>query len=137
MKWFTFKAQHEPGFRFNLTDFIFLLFLSLLSYLLYWMTPQRGFYLFPLYLGLSFFLFCNVFRIGNKLEFYWYFPLTVSAIYGFFYVERFWLFILAVFEPLKLFLIVYHIKKGHYIGIFYKRVGRLKAQSRRHVLSPQ
>ena len=36
--------------------------------------PDSNMYWLPPYVGLSFFLFCNVFRIGSRMEIFWYMP---------------------------------------------------------------
>ncbi len=127
MKWLTFRVQKAPGFRFNLTDLGLLLILLAVAAALYWYVPGRSLFAIPLYVGLSFFLFCNVFRIGNKLEPIWYVPFSVLAVYGVCTLDLrlFWLLLLCVIEPLKWGLITYRIVKGPYWGVFYEKVGRL------------
>lgn len=122
MKWLTFKVQHRAGFRFNLSDFIFLIILCSLSGLLYYNFLEYSLYLIPLYLVFSFFLFCNVFRIGNRLEAFWYIPFTILALYCLFNadLDLFWKGVLFLLEPIKWGLIVYAITKDHYRGIFSK-----------------
>jgi len=122
MKWLTFKVQKEPGFRLNLTDLIILSVLAAISYIIYSITAANYLFLLPLYIGLTFFLFCNVFRIGNRLEPFWYVPFTIIVIYGFFHMEALWPVILCVCEPLRIFLILFRITRGSYRGIFYKEI---------------
>lgn len=126
MKWLTFKAQKSPGFRFNITDFIFILFLCNLSFFLYLKTPGLSLYLIPLYLGGTFFLFCNVFQIGNRLEAFWYIPFTLVAAFTLFQMNLtiFWLFVIYFLEPLKWGLIILSIKRTDYKGIFYSFLKR-------------
>ena len=122
MKWLTFKVQREPGFRFNLTDLGMVLFLSAISAALYQTFPENSLFWVPVYLGMSFFLFCNVFRIGNRLEPFWYIPFTLIAaicIY-IFDLTLFWWLVMIVLEPLKWLLIFYRIKKDNYVGISSK-----------------
>ena len=124
MNWLTFKIQREPGFRFNLTDLVFILFLCALSALLFNQLPAKSLFWIPLYLGLSFFLFCNVFRIGNRLEPFWYIPFTVItgiSLYNF-NMQLFWWLVIFFLEPLKWYLIIYHVKRRRYIGAFYRRL---------------
>ena len=59
MKWLTFEVQREPGFRFNLTDLIFIALLLLISTVLYLLAMPLLLVWLVLYLGLSFFLFCT------------------------------------------------------------------------------
>jgi hypothetical protein len=122
MKWLTFKIQLEPGFRINLTDLIILVALIIISFVIYTITAKGYIFLLPLYIGVTFFLFCNVFRIGNSLEPFWYIPFTITVIYGFYHVENFWTIVLLVGEPLRLFLILYRIIRGPYRGVFYKQI---------------
>ena len=120
MKWFTFDVQKEPGFRFNLTDMLLILCLILISCLFYWLSPIY-YYLLPLYVGFSFFLFCNVFRIGNNLERIWYIPFIMITILTFNRPDLYWKLILLICEPLKIGLILYRIIKGPYRGAFGKK----------------
>jgi hypothetical protein len=124
MKRLTFKIQHEPGFRFNLTDLLLILFLFLVSCTLYKLDPSGFFYLLPLYVGLSFFMFCNLFRIGDRLEAAWYIPFIIITVFSFNRPDIYWKLILIVCEPLKAGLIIYHVRKGNYTGIFYEQLSR-------------
>ena len=127
MKWLTFKIQREPGFRFNLIDL--LLILALLAMSIGWRTvfPDQHLYLLPLYIGGSFFLFCNVFRIGNRMEPPWYMSFIVLTVYGFTQPEFPWLLLLGVCETLKWTLIGYRIWRGPYVGAFHQQLERLRS----------
>ncbi len=124
MKWQTFEIRREPGFRINFTDVIFLTFLTTLSLIMHFIGMEKGLFLLPLYIGLAFFLFCNVFRIGNNLEPIWYIPFLLIFMYGFYFKDNFWPIVLLTCEPLKIGLIIYRIKRGNYIGIFHKQLAR-------------
>jgi len=65
MTWLTFRIQRTPGFRFNLIDLILIAVVIALTVGWRAAYPVQHLYLLPLYVGASFFLFCNVFRIGN------------------------------------------------------------------------
>jgi phosphoglycerol transferase MdoB-like AlkP superfamily enzyme len=120
MKWtrfLTFKIQKEPGFRLNLIDIGLIACLILVTWLLYPIFQEGWLFLLPLYIGLSFFLFCNVFRIGNWLEPFWYIPFTIALFFLNKQPEILWWLILLVFEPLKVILIAYSMKRGDYRGI--------------------
>lgn len=119
----TFKVKKEPGFRINLSDLIILIVLGIISYLIYRFTTEGYLFFLPLYIGFTFFLFCNVFRIGNRLEPFWYVPFVLCVIYGLYDLKNLWPVILWICEPLKIILILYRIKKGPYVGIFH-RVGK-------------
>ena len=127
MKRLTFKVKKAPGFRFNLTDLGLILILLATAVGLYWYLPDCSLFAIPLYVGLSFFLFCNVFRIGNRLEPFWYIPFFLLAAYGTYTLNMrlFWLLMLCLMEPLKWILIVYRIKKGPYWGVLYEKFNRL------------
>ena len=88
----------------------------------------------PLYLAMSFFLFCNVFRIGNRLESFWYIPFTLIAGYSVYTMDMhlFWVAAAFILEPLKWILIGYRIKKGPYIGLMYSRLSSSKQIPRKH-----
>ena len=123
MKWRTFEVQRrEPGFRLNLTDLIFIALLLSISGALYFIAMPGLLVLLVLYLGLSFFLFCNVFRIGNRLEAWWYIPFAAVACWGvgWHQLESMWWIILFVLEPWKWLLIGYRILSGHYVGAGYR-----------------
>lgn len=130
MKRLTFNIQHEPGFRFNLIDLLLMLFLILASCTFYYLDPSGFFYLLPLYVGLSFFMFCNLFMIGNRLEAVWYIPFVLITVFTLNRPDIYWKLILLVCEPLKTGLIIYRIKKGSYTGIFYKRIAKSPVFSR-------
>ena len=118
MKWLTFDVQKEPGFRFNLTDMLLIVCLILTSCFFYWLSPIHYYYLLPLYVGFSFFLFCNVFRIGNNLERIWYIPFIIITVLTFSRPGLYWKLILVICEPLKAGLILYRMIKGPYRGAF-------------------
>jgi hypothetical protein len=126
VKWRTFEVQREPGFRLNLTDLITIALLLAVSSALYLIAmPLLLLALVP-FLGLSFFLFCNVFRIGNKLEPWWYVPFAVVTVWGVGWqqLEAMWWIILTVLEPGKWLLISYQIRRGHYVGAGYRLLER-------------
>ena len=127
MKWLTFDIQRAPGFRFNLVDLILISVLAAVA--LGWreVFPHQHLYLLPLYVGASFFLFCNVFRIGNRLEAPWYLSFVALTVYGFTQAEFPWLLLLTVCEILKWALIGYRIWRGPYVGAFHRQHRRLRA----------
>ena len=126
MKWQIFSLQKEPGFRFNVIDLLFILCLLALTTTLYLIeVPTALLSLIP-YLGLSFFMFCNLFRIGNYLERFWYIPFTVIAVWGITTSEldMMWWIILLTLEPFKWILIVYRIFSGNYVGIGHRHLNK-------------
>ena len=78
-----------------------------------------------LYLGFTFFLFCNVFRIPHRLESFWFIPFVLLAVWGVGWGELVWMWwgILTVLEPWKWLLIIYHIRRGRYVGVGYQHFG--------------
>jgi hypothetical protein len=127
MKWLTFSIQREPGFRLNLSDILLLAALVGVSVAWYRAFPYQGLYWLPIYLGGSFFLFCNVFRIGDRLEVPWYSAFTVITVYGFRRPEFPWLLLLGVCEACKWALIGFRIRRGPYVGAFRRQLGRFSA----------
>lgn len=130
MKWLTFEIQREPGFRLNLTDLLFISFLCGLAGLLYTQLPGNSLHWLPLYLGLSFFLFCNVFRIGSRLEIFWYVPFTLFAAYALYTgnLAQFWWLALPILEIIKWTLVVYRIRRGPYVGVAHLWLANDKAK---------
>ena len=124
MKWQTFEIQRSPGFRFNLIDLGLIILLLGISFALHALLPDLSIFWIPLYLGSTFFLFCNVFRIGNRLEPFWYLPFFLSALFCLYQQEldRFWLLVLWFLEPIKWSLIVYNFRSPDYHGIAYSWV---------------
>lgn len=118
----TFRVQHEAGFRLNLLDLALIALLCTASWLLYPIWREGWLFLLPLYVGYSFFLFCNVFRIGNRLERYWYPPFVVAVVALHTRPELLWWVLLLVLEPLKAGLIVHRIRRGDYHGAGYRRL---------------
>lgn len=127
MKWLTFKIQREPGFRFNLIDLI--LIVVLVAVAIGWreVFPVQHLYLLPLYVGGSFFLFCNVFRIGNRMEVPWYLTFMALTVYGINQETFPWAMLLGLCEALKWGLIGYKIWRGPYVGAFPQHMKRLRA----------
>ena len=127
MKWLTFEIQREPGFRFNAIDLILIGALVAASAGWYAVFPDQHLYLLPIYVGSSFFLFCNVFRIGNRMEPPWYLCFVVLAVYGLLQPEFPWLLLLVICETLKWALIGYKLWRGPYVGAFHRQLESLRA----------
>lgn len=127
MKWLTFKVQRSPGFRLNLIDILFIGALVAVAIWIRSLLPYSCWWLIPLYTGWTFFLFCNVFRIGNRLETFWYIPFTVLCILllsieaG----ESLWWLAFIGLEGLKLVLILFRVFRGPYVGIGYRKLNKL------------
>ncbi len=126
MKWFTFEIQRKAGFRFNLIDLILIIAILLLCWFIYQTVPGSTLFLVPIYVGYSFFLFCNVFRIGNRAEIVWYVPFILVAGWSIAQgnLVALWIAVLVFFEPLKIVLVIHCIRQGHYHGAFYQRLSQ-------------
>ena len=129
MKWRTFEVQQEPGFRFNLIDLALILALVAVSAGWHSLFDVNYLYLLPLYVGGSFFLFCNIFRIGNRLEAPWYLAFVALAAYGIRQQEFPWLMVLGVCEAVKWGLIAWRIRRGAYVGAFRTQLERFARPS--------
>lgn len=129
VRWLTFEIQREPGFRLNLIDVFLVAALVAASAAWYIVFPYQYLFLLPIYIGGSFFLFCNVFRIGNRMEVPWYVTFVVITAYGFTRPEFPWLLLLGVGEGLKWTLIAYRIRRGPYVGAFRRQLARFSAVS--------
>jgi hypothetical protein len=123
-----FQIQRKPGFRLNILDLLFIGGLGGTAYVLHQLQPELSLWGIPLYLGVSFFGFCNVFRIGNRLEPFWYLPFSVIAAYclSIWDLALFWKLVIYILEPLKWGLIIYHMSCRPYYGLGYHWVNRMK-----------
>jgi hypothetical protein len=130
MKWLTFKVQREPGFRFNLIDFLLIAAIIAASAGWHSVFPFQYLFLLPLYVGGSFFLFCNVFRIGNRMEIPWYVTFVAVTAYGFSQPDFPWVRVLSVCEGVKWTLIAYRIRRGTYVGAFRHQLAGFSAVPR-------
>lgn len=132
MRWHPYKISREPGFRLNMIDIMVLSIVCLLSWLGREAFSDHYLYLIPVYVGISFFLFCNVIRIGNRLEPIWYIPFIALTLYGLTRPELYWVLVLGVCEPLRVGLVIYRLRQGNYVGAFYRQLGGL---SNKHVFN--
>ena len=120
MKFQIFKVQKEKGFRINLVDIVFIILLIGVSMFIF---KEIGYldniYLLPLYVGFTFFLFCNVFRLTTKYELIWtvIFAL-VTAISFHFFAENWVLITIGSLSCVQLVEIVLHIRSDDYRGVF-------------------
>jgi hypothetical protein len=131
MRWRTFSIQREPGFRLNLIDLALIAAVLGVSFAWWRVFPDQHLYLLPVYVGFSFFLFCNVFRIGNRMEPPWYLCFGAMAAWGMTQPEFPWLALLAVCESVKWALIGWRLWRGPYYGAFHREVAAWKARRAR------
>ena len=61
-------ALQKPGFRFYPTDIILFVLAGISAYGMSLCEFTHAFYMMPVYIIFSFFMFCNVLRIGTTLE---------------------------------------------------------------------
>jgi len=121
MKIQIFKVQKEKGFRINLVDIIFILLLILSSFYIYEKVNDIGYYfLLPLYVGFTFFLFCNLFRLRTKDEILWVFFFLISSLLTMQYFENHWvLYTILLSFSFQSILIMRHFRSEGYRGIWY------------------
>lgn len=128
MKFLTFDVQKEPGFRFNLTDLIFLILLGLSSVLIHhFYGTFYSLYLLPLYIGFTFFLFCNVFRVGRSLELIWIVSFLLITVISHYFFEQKWFGMSALTSSLfQAIQVLIHIRTESYKGIFHRKTKHLE-----------
>ena len=122
MKFQIFKVQKEKGFRINLVDIVFIMLLIGASMFIY---KEIGYldniYLLPLYVGFTFFLFCNVFRLTTKYELIWTVVFAiVTAISLHFFSENWVLITIGISSFVQFVEIVLHVRSDDYRGVFAK-----------------
>jgi hypothetical protein len=120
----TFRIKRSPGFRLNLTDLILIGILIGLSVFIHGITTDYYYYLLPIYLGVTFFLFCNIFRVGNRVEPWWYITFLIITVTTVHEPELYWPLMLGICVPLQVLLIIYRIWRGPYLGVGYQWVGK-------------
>ena len=114
------KVQKEAGFRLNLVDILFIALLLSASYYLHEVLGSKeNLYLLPLYVGLTFFLFCNVFRLRTQDELIWtLFFLSTSAITFNFFHENWVIITIGLSTLVQLVEIVLNFRSEGYRGVF-------------------
>jgi len=114
-----FKVQKEKGFRINLVDIVFILLLIGFSVFIYTYLGDLGYYfLLPLYVGFSFFLFCNVFRLRTKDEMIWTFLfLMIVGITFYFFPNNWVIYTISSSFIIQTVLIVLDIGSEGYRGV--------------------
>jgi len=114
-----FKVQKEKGFRINVVDVLFILLLIASSVSIYTYLGDLGYYfLLPLYVGFSFFLFCNVFRLRTKDEMIWTFLfLTIVGITFNLFPNNWVLYTISSSFIIQAILIVLHVGSEGYRGV--------------------
>ena len=74
---------------------------------LYLLMPETFYFLVPLYIGVTFYLFCNVFRVGNAPEALWYTVFIAVSLLTFTSPYLYLFLILVVCVPLQVGIIIW------------------------------
>ncbi len=107
-----------PGFRFSITDGLVIV-LCLVVTGIAWVSIKEYALGFPIVLS-HFFLFCNVFRIGQNREYLWAAIFVVNVALWTILGRFNWWIIVGCQTPLTLILIVLAIVSKDYHGIGYQ-----------------
>lgn len=118
-----FGIERAPGFRLNLTD---LLVIAACVAASWWIrTDGSGFPLWwvPAYTAASFFLFCNVLRVGTLLELPWVAALALGCGLC---LGADWhpATVLLLGEPVRLLVAWWSVRIGWYRGVGWRAVAR-------------
>ena len=116
------KVRKEPGFRFSIADACFI-FTGILATILLWYYCRSIMFLCPMVIC-HFFLFCNVFRIGQKLEYIWSIIFVVNVLFWLNMAALEWYNIILTQSAITLTVIVIAIFRDDYHGVGYKLKGR-------------
>ena len=114
------KVKKEAGFRMNIIDVVFIGLLGSASYYIYTILgSSENLYLLPLYVGFTFFLFCNVFRLRTKEELIWTLSFLITALVTFKLFHTHWVAItLGLSSLFQAVLIGLAIGSDGYHGVF-------------------
>ena len=114
-----FDVQKEKGFRINLVDILFIALLIGSSVYIYTQLGNLGYYfLLPLYVGFSFFLFCNVFRLKTRDEMIWTFLFLTIVSITFEHFPNSWVvYTIGASFIVQAVLIVFHVGSEGYRGV--------------------
>ena len=114
-----FDVQKEKGFRINVLDMIFIALLIGSSVAIYFYIGALGYYfLLPLYVGFTFFLFCNVFRLRTRDEMIWTFLfLTIVSITFESFPVSWVVYTLCASFFIQVILIAFHVGSEGYRGV--------------------
>ena len=114
------NVQKEAGFRINFVDIFFIFLLIFGAYALYdVLGTLENLYLLPLYVGFTFFLFCNVFRLRTKEELLWTLFFLSTSVITFNFFRDNWVLITIGLSSLVQFLeIVLEFRSEGYRGAF-------------------
>ena len=118
-----FEPSHQRrtwGFRFSLADAVLIaVFLAAAGGLRLLETPL--WWLLLIVAG-HFFLFCNVFRIGRRFEYFWAATFILNVGLWSLFGLLAWLTVLAFQIPITAALILLNLRASGYHGVFAKRL---------------
>lgn len=111
------SRKNGPGFRCSRLDLPVIVISILVAFLAYSWIGQWALVL-PVVLG-HFFLFCNVFRIGNRLEYVWAGIFLVNVSVWTFLDDLDWLRIMIWQSPVTLLILFIAVRRSNYHGVGY------------------
>ena len=114
-----FEQRREPGFRCNVAD---LAMLGVSLGLSLWLASEdfgEPSWI-PTYVTGTFFLFCNVTRIGRPMEATWALVATVACLAAVAADLPFWRTVLPVTIPATILVVAWGYLAGRYKGVFAK-----------------
>ena len=83
---------------------------------LHLLMPGTLYFLVPLYIGMTFYIFCNVFRVGNAPEAVWYTVFIAVTLFAFHRPRLYLLLILLLCVPLQAGIIIWRQRRRKAMG---------------------
>jgi len=120
-------ARRPRGFRFSLWDAAIVVAMAMLTWWL-WLSVGLLAWLCPIVAG-HFFLFCNVFRVGNRAELIWAGTMVANVFAWVLTGELDWIGVMYVQTPVTLAVIVWAMLQKDYHGLGWKFRRRCGAKS--------
>ena len=106
--------KRPAGFRFSIWDAVIVAVMAILTWRL-WLVSELLVWLCPMTAG-HFFLFCNVFRVGNRAELIWAIALLTNVAFWVFFGTLDWVVIMWIQAPVTIAVIVWAILQKDYHG---------------------
>jgi hypothetical protein len=111
--------KSRKGLRIIVPNYLPLGFIGLASVAMFYYLPGTYYFLIPLYIGLTFYLFCNIIRVGNFQELIWY-SVFIAITVLFLHDPRLYItLVLGVCVPIQAGIILWRLRK--------RRAGERKA----------
>lgn len=114
------RPDFRPGFRLSVFDFVFLALGALAAYFAFRLRSLPA--TIPAYVILTFFLYCNVFRIRRIAELIWAGAFTLLALASFYCGQPTWPIVFASGIALTIILIAREMRHPSYHGILWRSV---------------